>query len=452
MEPVATAVTPVLAHGLGDASLLPLPLQTVLLLAGASVLVTAWSCDRRDRRDRGGRARPVAAPVDVPSREAVGAAPRAAGRALTGLGRLVDARGVRLALRLLGLLAGVVVVALCALGPAGYDTNPGPRLLVVVTWAGLIPLSLLAPGAYRALNPLRALAGGVVRLIGDPEGRGARPLPVGVGVWPAVVPLAVFLGLYAAVTMTPTVTFLFLVTHALAQVGGAVVYGRRWFEHADPFEVTAALIGRLSPLGRRPDGVLVVGGVRRRLAAPVAAGATAVVALLVGSSLADFAADTSWWQALSFDRSPAARTALDLGGLAAWTAVSGVLIAAGTRVRGLGPALVPLVTAYGIAHYLAVILVEGQIALAQVAAVAAGGLQAVDRAALVADYELLPGTLASSGQLTGFLLLHVVAVVVGRDVATARYPARTAGRAQLALRAVLVVSAVGGTLLRYSAA
>jgi len=343
-------------------------------------------------------------------------------------------------------------VLLSAVGPAGYDTNPGPRLLVVVTWAGLIPLSLLAPGAYRALNPLRTLATAVARLTGDPGERGVRPLPEHLGAWPAVVPLAAFLGLYAAVTMTPTVTFLFLVAHALAQLAGAEVYGRRWFAHADPFEATAALVGRLSPFGRGPDGLLVLGGVRRRLAAPVPPGAVAVVTLLIGSSLADFAADTSWWQALLFDRSPFAHAALGLAGLVAWTAVAGGIVATGTRVPGLVPALVPLVTGYGIAHYLAVLLVEGQIALAQVAAVAAGGLQAVDRAALVADYELLPGTLASSGQLAGFLLLHVVAVVVGRDVAITRYSARTARRAQLGLRAVLLVSAMGGTLLRYSAA
>ncbi len=35
---------------------------------------------------------------------------------------------------------------------------------------------------------------------------------------------------------------------------GAAVFGRTWFDHADPFEAWSRLLGLLSPLGRRDDG------------------------------------------------------------------------------------------------------------------------------------------------------------------------------------------------------
>jgi hypothetical protein len=39
---------------------------------------------------------------------------------------------------------------------------------------------------------------------------------------------------------------------------GAVLFGDRWFTAADPFEAYALLMARLSPLGRRSDGAIVV--------------------------------------------------------------------------------------------------------------------------------------------------------------------------------------------------
>lgn len=437
----------VVAHGLGDASALPLPLQLVLPLVGASVLGLAALVSRRS----GGAA--------VSPRVAPG------GRRLPRLTRVADAPVTRTLVRAAGLVAGLGLVVLAALGPAAADGNPAPRLLLVVVWAGLLPLALVAPGAYRAANPLRTLAAGVARVPGGPDPGGPdrggadrgdgpaapRPLPAGLGIWPAAVALAVLLLLETA-GGTPTTVLVFLVLHGLVQVACAAVYGPRWLTAADPFEVTADLVGRLSPVGRAPDGVLALSSPRPRLAAAVPPGTVAVVALLVGSSLADFAVDTAWWADLTYGSRGVAATLVGWAGVAAWTALAAAVLTAGTRVRVLTPAIVPLVTAYGVAHYFAVLLVEGQVAFAQLGAVLRGGLEAVTAAALVADYELLPGGLAATAQLLGFVVPHLVAVVVAADLASAAFSARSAGAAQVGLRAVLVASAVGGTLLRYSAA
>jgi hypothetical protein len=44
----------------------------------------------------------------------------------------------------------------------------------------------------------------------------------------------------------------------LISVVGSLTFGERWFREGDPFEVLSRLYGQLSPLGRRPDGRLVL--------------------------------------------------------------------------------------------------------------------------------------------------------------------------------------------------
>ena len=43
----------------------------------------------------------------------------------------------------------------------------------------------------------------------------------------------------------------------VATLAGAVLYGARWFDRGDAFEVYSDVVGRLAPLARRPDGTLV---------------------------------------------------------------------------------------------------------------------------------------------------------------------------------------------------
>jgi len=385
---------------------------------------------------------------EAPADHRVGDAPaddRSGGLATDAAGRRTEvATGARLVLRALGLAAGVGVLALAALGPAEADRNPAARLVLVVCWAGLVPLSLVAPGAWRALSPLRAATALLARLSGDPGERGVRALPAGLGWWPGVGALAGVAVVEGPLRGDPTALLVFLVAYALVQIAAAAVYGSAWYAHAEAFEIVAALVGRLSPVARGQHGRWGLASPLPRLGAPLPPGGVAVVGLLVGAALADFAADTAPWGRLTVGRAGAVETGLDLALLVACAALAIALLRAAGPLA-LRPAVAPLATAYLFAHYFAILLIEGQAAVAQLANLARGdtGLD------ISVNYDLLPGPLAASAQLLGFLAPHVVAAVVASDLAAARY-GRRAGAAAATLVGVLALSAVGGTALRYS--
>src|SRR5262249_34946831 len=83
---------------------------------------------------------------------------------------------------------------------------------------------------------------------------------------------------------------------AVLLVLGAMVFGDIWFARADPFEVYASLVARLSPWGRRTDGPLVVRNPLENLdgLAP-RAGLIGVVAVLFGSTAFDSFKDSTRW-------------------------------------------------------------------------------------------------------------------------------------------------------------
>jgi len=359
---------------------------------------------------------------------------------------LVDAPGTRTVARALGLAAGVGVLALAAFGPVDADRNPASRLVLVVGWAGLVPLSLVAPGAWRALSPLRGATALLARLSGDPDEQGVRALPEGLGWWPGVAALAALAVVEGPLRGDPTALLVFLVAYALIQIGAAAVYGSGWYAHAEAFEIVAALVGRLSPVARGQGGRWRLSSPLPRVAEPVPPGGLAVVGLLIGSALADFTADTSLWSRLTLGRGDIAETWLDLALLTVCAALATALVwAAGPHT--LRPAVLPIASGYLFAHYFAVLLIEGQAALAQLTNLARGET-ALD---IIVNYDLLPGPLAASAQLLGFLAPHLLAAVFGTDLAVTRY-GRRAGAAVAPLVGVLALSAVAGAALRYSAA
>ncbi len=421
----------ILAHGLGDASALPLPLPLVLLATGGAVL--GWNA-----RLQSGR-------VDS-------AAQRAAES--TQLPRwvtaVVDAPVTRAALRAFGLLAAALVLVLLATGPANPDANPATRLVLVVAWAGLIPLSFVAPGAWRAVSPLRGLSALLARATGDPGEEGVRPLPEGLGWWPAAAAALVFAIVEGPLRGQPTVLLVFLVSYGLVQLGASAVYGSGWYAHAEAFEVLAAIVGRLSPVDRDERGRLRLSSPRPRLCRPVPPGTTAVVGVLIGAAIADFVTELPAWNRLLLGRAET-RTALSIALLLAAITAATAITSAAARPRALAPAVLPLVTGYLFAHYFAVLLIEGQVAFAQLGALLRGGTASVSSSQISVRYELLPGTLAATIQLFGFLVPHLIAVGVGIDLARARYGPGRVRAATAPLVGMLAVSAVAGTALRYGA-
>jgi len=357
-----------------------------------------------------------------------GAAASAPAAASVSLGR-----GATVMLRAAGLAVTVGLLGLALLGPDDPALNPAHRLAFGLLWPLVVPLAALLGGFTRALSPLRTLGGGLLRLV-DPDQAGVVDAPASWGVWPAAAGLLLIVWLEQAAPAEPALLGVALAGYLLAHAAAAVRYGPAWLARGESLEVTADLIGRLSPLGRGSDGRLVLRGPRRSLAAPAPAGTLGIVAVLIGAHLFDFVADTSRWAALESLREGAALYAVRSAGLAALLALAAV------RVRVLLAALVPLVLGYAVAHHTPVLLIEGQAALRQLAT---PGIRAV------ADYELLPVVPVASFILAVFLATHLLAVRTGHDLAFLRYDPRGARAVQFPLRAVLLVSLSGGLALRF---
>ncbi|MEV8535044.1 hypothetical protein [Streptomyces sp. NPDC051211] len=471
-----------LAHGVGSTH--DLPISPFYAFAGAFTalfvsflaLGLLWSTSRF-RGDRSGR--------PLPER----------------LQLLIDAPATRTALRVLGLAATVFVLLHLLLGPDDPDRNPAPGAVYVLLWVGLVPASLLLGPVWRLLNPLRTLHGLLVRARhrkpgrrppggpatepGDavPAGRPAgdavpgdavpagrpfpaapgtrpaddppvgaapvgRPLPPRLGIRPAALGLVGFtwLELVAPDPASTTTLLTALTCYAVVQLLFAARFGERWFARGDAFEVYSALLSRLSPLGRRSDGRLVLRNPFHGLdATPEQPGLVATVCVLLGSTAYDGFSDTPSWintvQTSPLGRTPTAT--LGLLGSVLLVAALYCLCAAATRlVSGPLPgpltafahSLLPIALGYLVAHYFSLLVTEGP----RTVSMALG----TDNASAPAPF-LGPGGLAAL-QVIAVVTGHVLGVIAAHDRSVRLFPPARAVAGQLPLFVLMIIYTIGG--------
>ena len=272
-----------LAHGIGGRSDLPGPLWmaayggAIAILISFFALVVFWTKPSLGDPDAG-RPMPVA------------------------LQRLIDGPAARVGLRIVGLLLAAVVLLVAWLGPPNSANNPAPTWFYVWFWVGLVPASVLFGPVWRQLNPLRTIAA-VLRSTVFARIRPAE-LPARVGYWPAAAGLLVFVWLELVYDRAdrPLTVAVFLTAYGTIHVTAGVVYGSRWFDKGDGFEVYSSLLAHLAPIGRRPDGRLAfrnpLDGLAQLLPAP---GLVATIAVLLGSTAFDGLTRTRIWINLTFD-------------------------------------------------------------------------------------------------------------------------------------------------------
>ncbi|MFJ7958695.1 hypothetical protein ACIQ62_20665 [Streptomyces sp. NPDC096319] len=411
-----------LAHGVGSRH--DLPLSPFYAYAGAftALLVSflalglLWSSSRF-RGDLSGRPLPAV------------------------LQRTADAPATRTALRLLGAAGALVFLLHLLLGPDDPDRNPAPGALYVLLWVGLVPASLLLGPVWRLLNPLRALH--ALRPPRDP-----RPLPEALGIRPAAAGLLLFtwLELVAPDNASSTTLLLALGVHTAAQLAGAARYGDRWFAHADPFEVYSSLLARLSPLGRRADGRLVLRSPFHGLdSTPQTPGLVATVCVLLGSTAYDGLSDNPRWittlQTSSLGPVPTATLGL-LASVALAAACYGLCAGAlrllnpglATPLTSFAHSLLPIALGYLVAHYFSLLVTEGPRTV-----ILAGG---TDNAPSPAP-PLGPGGLATL-QVTAIVTGHVLGVVAAHDRSVRLFPPARAVAGQLPLFVLMIAYTLGG--------
>ncbi|MEU6659201.1 hypothetical protein [Streptomyces sp. NPDC046821] len=426
--PLAARTSPwnTLAHGIGSQHDLPISPFYAYAGAFAALFVSflalglLWS-DSRFRGDRSGFALP--GPVQ----------------------RFADAQITRVALRVLGLGAALFVLAHLLFGPDDPARNPGPGAVHVLFWVGLVPASLLFGPVWRLLNPLRTLHEAGCRALGrDPDA--GHALPPWLGMWPAALGLFAYtwLELVSPDPASRTALLTFLLTYAAVQLAAAAWFGAHWFARGDAFEAYSTLFARLSPIGRRHDGRLVLRNPFHGLdATPPAPGLVATVCVMLGSTAYDGYSDSPSW-ITTLQTSSLGRTAtgtLGLLGAIAFVAVLYSLCAGATRAfthRPSGAAfahsLVPIALGYLVAHYFTLLVTEGP----RTVILASGTDNPVPP-----EPPLGPGGLAAL-QVLAIVTGHVLGVVAAHDRAVRLLPPEKSVTGQLPLFALMIAYTLGG--------
>ncbi|MGI5218550.1 hypothetical protein [Nocardia sp. CA-290969] len=347
-----------LAHGIGGAADLPIPLSFALIGAAwaltfsFAVLAFAWREPRLD---------PTAPGKPVPAR----------------IRALVDSPLVRAVVAALSVTAAVLIVAIGVFGPADPAANPVPGVLYVFVWVGVPVISLLAGPVWKVASPVRACHRLLCRLTGRTPATGLFRYPRALGRWPAAAGLFTFVWLELA---SPDPGSVAAVTvwwagYLVVTLLGLIAFGTTWAEHADPLEVYSSLLGRLSPLGRGREGALVFRSPLENLAGtPVGRGSVAVAATLLGSTAFDSFSLFAWWRGLLADAGDGlTRTLLNTAGLFVFIAVVGVSFRLAAAATGgltrterrrlptrLAYTLTPIIAGYVLAHYLSFLAEKGQ--------------------------------------------------------------------------------------------
>jgi hypothetical protein len=438
---IAAAPVALPAHGVGNRSDLPLPFEALVIGAALALLASfvglafLWR-EPRLRPEDGWQL-----PVAVQS--------------------VLDARWFRGLLAWVSLLlTGWVLLALVF----GRDdaNNPVPYVVYVWLWVGMPFLSLIFGAVWAILNPVRWLHRGIAALARIP--RDFTLTDVDLGFWPAAAGLFAFtwLELVAPDRTTLLVLRIAVGLFVLISVVGSLTFGERWFREGDPFEVLSRLYGQLSPLGRRPDGRLVL---RTPVHGPSLLaprrGLLATAAVMLGGTAYDsLTADiryAGWVQSTAAPDVVRTATLLGVvvlvgGALHLAAAVSAWL--SQVPVRGmaadLAPSLLPIAAGYLVAHYYSLLVFQGPRTLSLMSDPLGVGVDWLGTAGVVPWAWPIQPTLVAVVQAGAIVVGHVLGVVVAHERAIRVLPHRAAVVGQVPLMVLMIGYTVGGLSLLFS--
>jgi hypothetical protein len=366
-------------------------------------------------------------------------------------------------------LLGVTIWA----GLAGEQTaaaNWAPTFVYVIFWLGFAAASVLLGDVFKAFNPWRAAGravAGVAKLIRGGSLPEPLPYPERLGRWPAAAGIFAFawMELAAANGDTPrNVAIAALVYSALTFVAMSLYGVDRWIERGEAFSVYYNLFSRTSVWERRGGDV----GVRPPLSGlanlqPMA-GTVPLLAVMIGSVTFDGAAEGRPWVDIAPDMSKffSDHASLSPENALVVTYTIGLLLAvglilgfyrlgiAGARSVGGGfdadrlanafvHSLVPIAFVYAAAHYLTLLVFQGQAIWFLASDPLGRGDDFFGTADRAIDYTVL-GANATWYWQVGFVVAgHVAALMLAHDRALALYSqAREAVRSQYWMLGVMV--------------
>lgn len=452
-----------LAHGIGGRQDLPVPLETAIVAAVAALVISfvvlAWTVRRR-------------AEVGLPDGGATGltvdvAAPTG-GRRLDRLGRLVDSRGWTIALRTVGMLL-FAYTAMVAIFGQDLEINPIFGIFYIWWWVGLVFASLFFGPVWKKLSPVRTINAGINWLRRDDRGLyeyDERRF----GYWPAVIGLLAFTWMELIYTHNSYLgpVRLWCALYVAAMLVGGQLWGSRFYENADPFEVYSSLMAKLSVWGRDAADRLVLRSPLANLntLAP-RRGLVAVVSVLFGTIVFDSFRDSVPWLKFTQGDNVVARHAYlaDNIALLLFPAAVAGFFCLGTMLTGVGdhldrrhlpgllaPSVVPIVAGYVVAHYLSYFWEGGQATLVQASDPFSNGANWFGTADLSVNYFFAyHPTLLANIKVIAVVIGHILGVVSSHKRAIAVLPRRHLVTGQIPLLITMIGFTAGGLYLLFAA-
>lgn len=235
----ALAARPVYAHGFGERYDLPIPLGYFLIGAGAAValsfIVVGAFLGPGKASFRYPRYNLLVAPV---------------------LGRVLSSPWLRHALRAVALFLFVVVLSAGLLGTGRPLENIAPTFVWIIWWVGMGYIAALAGNLWALVNPWKTVFEWVQGLMGDnSDEEGALfDYPEGWDIWPAVVLFFAFAwveNVYADASRPFNLGVLVLAYSAITWAGMLAFGKHRWLRHGEVFSVLFGLFARFSPTEAR---------------------------------------------------------------------------------------------------------------------------------------------------------------------------------------------------------
>ena len=433
------------AHGVGSRGDLPLPFTALVVAAGTALLISFVAIAFLWREPR--------------LRESDGVL-------LPGwLAAVLDSRWLRVVAQVLAVVLTLWTLLALVFGPDSAR-NPVPHVVYVWLWVGLAFASMVLGPVWRVINPLRLLHTGVLRLARvSPD---LALLPYRWGLWPAALGLGAFTWVELVAEENTSLGFLRVLIASFFAISllGAAVFGRTWFDHADPFEAWSRLLGLLAPLGRRDDGRWVLRtplhGVNTLRGQR---GLVATVAVMLGSTAYDgFSANLGWATFVQSSPLPSSllRTVTLLGffalvALTLWLASAVSVRLAGQPLRqsapfvsDMAPSLIPIAGGYVIAHYWSLWVYQGQEAWRLLSDPMGTGADWLGTADLVPAAGLIEPTLVATIQAVSIVIGHLLGVLAAHERAITVLPHRAAVIGQVPLMVVMILYTIGGLTILFT--
>jgi hypothetical protein len=433
------------AHGVGGQKDLPISLPLAIsgamaaLVVSFTVLAVAWRTPRYDAATSG---RPAPDWLD----------------------RVVRSTPFRVALRVVGFVLFAYTAVVAVLGQNLF-INPLFGLFYVVLWVGLVFASALLGPVWKAISPVRTINLVFAKLSASDPDRGVYDYPERLGYWPAAA------GLYAFVWMELVYPFptelasvrLWGAVYLAAMLIGGALFGDRFYERGDPFEVFSTLVGKLSPWAVRDGRLLIRSPLANLDSVAVRPGLVAVVSVLFGSTGYDSFRESSRWVQF-VQGSSSSENLLNNLALLTFCLGAGLIFSLGCVLTGVGPetprrqlpnllahSIVPIIVGYFIAHYLTYFVEVSQRTLQYASDPLSDGSDLLGTADIQINYWFsYHQTVVATIKVAAVVIGHVLGAMAAHDRAIKILPPRHQLTGQLPLLLAMITFTAGGLYLLFA--